>query len=72
MVLIRTQPFDDHDVRVVMMPNDCEMPCFIGIQPGVTTYRQAMVILESHFWVSELQVSDYAYGLAAGKLIQCS
>jgi hypothetical protein len=55
--LIRARPYDDHDLRTFLTPPDgCPTPCFMGIRPGVTTQDEAITILESHQWVSEMQI----------------
>ena len=46
--LIRAQPYDDSELRAFLTPDDCPMPCIMGIRPGVTTMEEAMAILESH------------------------
>ncbi|MBZ0293628.1 MAG: hypothetical protein K8L99_13760 [Anaerolineae bacterium] len=56
VLLIRAQPYDDHDLRTFLMPSSgCVSPCFMSIQPGVTTEIELMSILESHDWVASLQ-----------------
>lgn len=47
----RAQP-EDADLRAFLLPPDgCAMPCWAGIQPGVTTAEEAMAILRAHPWV---------------------
>jgi hypothetical protein len=60
MLFIRAQPYDDHDLRALLMPDDCEMPCFMGIRPGVTTVDEAMHILEASGWVKEINSQKYS------------
>jgi hypothetical protein len=55
MILIRAQPYDDSELRNFLMPpEDCPAPCFMGIQPGVTTVDEAIAILQAHEWVDEV------------------
>jgi hypothetical protein len=53
--LIRLQPFDNTKFRAVLMPDDCASPCFMGIQPGVTTLRETLVALERHPWATNIE-----------------
>ena len=55
MLLIRAQAYDDLDLREFLMPpEDCPAPCFMGIQPGITTIDEAVKILQAHEWVAEV------------------
>jgi hypothetical protein len=58
LLLIRAQPYDDHDLRAVLLPEDCEMPCFLGIRLGVTTFQEALKVLQAHPWVGDIYLSD--------------
>jgi hypothetical protein len=50
--LIRAQPHNDGELHAFLTPpDDCPMPCFMGIRPGVTTYEEAVAILEAHEWI---------------------
>lgn len=51
VLLIRLQPYDDAQLRALFLPEDCAAPCFLGIQPGVTTATQALDLLREHPWV---------------------
>ena len=60
VLLIRAQPYDDSELRAFLTPPEgCPVPCFMGIRPGVTMYRDAMTILENHAWVTNLQFTLY-------------
>ncbi len=37
LLLIHSQPYDDRDLRELLLPEGCPAPCFMGIRPGVTT-----------------------------------
>ncbi len=52
---IRAQPYDDHELRQLLLPEGCPAPCFMGIRPGVTTMDEAVVILEANSWVGEIR-----------------
>jgi hypothetical protein len=54
--VIRAQPYDDSDLRAILMPADCPMPCFMGIRPGVTPVEDAIRNLAAHEWVTDLNV----------------
>ncbi|MEP6988425.1 MAG: hypothetical protein ABI970_22675 [Chloroflexota bacterium] len=54
LLLIHAQPYDDHELRELLLPEGCPAPCFMGIRPGVTTMDEAMNILKSHKWVYEV------------------
>ena len=60
LLLIHAQPYDDSELRAFLMPPDgCPAPCFMGIQPGVTTVDEAIAILESHEWVERVFITSY-------------
>jgi hypothetical protein len=46
LAVIRAQPYDDHELRELLLPAGCPAPCFMGIRPGVTTVEEAVKILE--------------------------
>lgn len=55
--LIRAQPYDDHDLRAILMTgHDCDHPCFIGIQTGKTSVNEALAILSGHRWIGKIRV----------------
>jgi hypothetical protein len=52
VLLIRAQPYDDHELRTVLTaPEGCPAPCFIGIRPGVTPDEDAHAILKQSGWI---------------------
>src|ERR1051325_5942825 len=55
LLLMRTQFYDDHDLRELLLPEGCPAPCFMGIRPGVTTMDEAMRILEGSDWVASYE-----------------
>lgn len=44
ILLIRTQPYNDANLRVLL---NCLSPCFMGIRPGITTVGEAINLLEA-------------------------
>jgi hypothetical protein len=55
---IHARPPDDADVRALLAsPDDCPMPCFIGIRPGATTADEALAILEAHAWIGDVELA---------------
>ncbi len=54
LILIHAQPYDDHELRELLLPEGCPAPCFMGIRPGVTTKDEALKILRSSVWVHDL------------------
>jgi hypothetical protein len=55
LLLIHAQPYDDHDLRQLLLPDGCPAPCFMGIRPGVTTVEEAIKILEASGWVDNYE-----------------
>ena len=46
--LIRAQPYNDSEIRAFFMPPPgCELPCWQGIRPGVTTIDEAKAVIEN-------------------------
>lgn len=62
MLIIHAQPYHDDDLRTLLSPNDCAAPCFLGIQPGVTSEEQAREILDHHPWIRESSWSSMTPG----------
>ncbi|MBA3869058.1 MAG: hypothetical protein H0X30_07885 [Anaerolineae bacterium] len=42
LLLIHARPYDDHELRELLLPEGCPAPCFMGIRPGVTTMDEAL------------------------------
>jgi hypothetical protein len=60
--VIRAQPYDDAKLRALLTPPDgCPIPCFMGIRLGVTTFREAVAILNAHPWVARVAVNGTYY-----------
>ena len=47
---------DEIDLKNLVLSPACNSPCFMGIQPGVTTFNEAHVLLEKHPWVLEMEL----------------
>ena len=47
--------------RLLTPPDGCSAPCFLGIQPGITTLEEAMTVLKLHDWVGEVDPLDPPY-----------
>lgn len=45
---------------------ECSPPCFLGIQPGDTFYPDAVKVLQSHPWVSQVIISSELRNTATG------
>jgi hypothetical protein len=63
LLFIRVQPYDDAELRAFLTPPDgCMTPCFLGIQPGITTVEKAIELLEAHEWVQEVRKPISPFG----------
>lgn len=51
LLMIRAQPYDDHELRQLLLPDGCPAPCFMGIRPNVTTRDETMTLLSASGWV---------------------
>ena len=58
VLLVRAQPHYDNAVQGLLISDDCAAPCFIGIQPGVTTPQQALSQLRATDLISYVGVSE--------------
>ncbi|MEO8393954.1 MAG: hypothetical protein ABI700_13265 [Chloroflexota bacterium] len=54
--LFHAPPANDEAGRFVL--SDCAMPCWQGIQPGVTRIDDAILLLNSNPWVKGLQIVE--------------
>ena len=57
LLLIHAQPYDDHELRDLLLPEGCPAPCFMGIRPGSTTEDEAVAILKSSEWVDHNSIN---------------
>lgn len=51
LLFLRSQPYDDHEIRLLLIPDNCPAPCFMGIRPGITTRDEALELLKASKWV---------------------
>lgn len=51
ILLPRVMPLDDHDLRMLLLPDDCIAPCFMGIKAGETAEADAFRLIHDHAWV---------------------
>src|SRR5690349_259008 len=55
IALVCLQPYANPDVTAFLTPPDgCEMPCWLGIRPGVTDLLAAMRLLEASPWIERV------------------
>jgi hypothetical protein len=55
VLLIHAQPYDDRELRHVLLPEGCPAPCFLGIRPGVTTSEEAITLLKKSGWAEDIE-----------------
>lgn len=58
LLLIHAQPYDDHELRDLLMPEGCPVPCFMGIRPGVTRADEAVRLLKAQAWVAQVVTNN--------------
>ena len=58
LLLIHAQTHDDHELRQILLSDDCLAPCFMGIRPGVTTSKDALTLLKTHSWIAAVNTTD--------------
>lgn len=57
LLLIHAQPYDDHGLHQLLVPEDCLAPCFMGIRPDVTARKEIFTLLHANPWVANLKKS---------------
>lgn len=57
LILIRTLPADGVELRALLNDPACAGACWAGIVPGVTSADEAVILLEAHPWIDEVQRS---------------
>ena len=62
LLLIHAQPYDDHELRELLLPEGCLAPCLMGIRPGVTTMDEAVAILQANKWVAQIKKESNGFG----------
>lgn len=54
--LLRGQPYDSRMIASFLKTGtDCMIPCWEGIRPGTTTVTEALSILQSHPWITDVR-----------------
>lgn len=48
--------YDDGGLTDALFGSACTLPCFMGIQPGVTAFEDAIKLLQSNAWVGSVQI----------------
>lgn len=61
LLVIRAQPYDDHELRELLFPEGCPAPCFMGIRPGVTA-DEVVKLLEANKWIAKIDRKSNEYG----------
>lgn len=72
LLVIRTQPYDDHQLRQLLLPEGCPPPCFIGIRPGITTVEQALALLRQNDGVQIIKVDPTEVNGSASQITRIS
>lgn len=60
IITIRAQPLNAA-LPLLHLQNECPFPCWLGIQPGITTSAQAVNLLNNHAWV------DRVWGISSAR-----
>jgi hypothetical protein len=57
VTLPQLQPYDDSALRSIFVSSeDCVLPCWQGIRPGLTSGVEAIALLQTNPWVNYLRV----------------
>ena len=57
IIVIRAQPYDDGGVRGMLAETQiCPATCIMGLQPGYTTFDEAVAGLDANDWVLDVQI----------------
>lgn len=63
--VLRIQPYDNAALHHLLQPPDgCSPPCFLGIQPGVTTGDEALRLLKQQEWVESDNLTTWTDPMA--------
>jgi len=60
--VIRAHQPAPHTPLNILLDGDCSAPCFLNIQPGVTTLDDAVQRLRAHPWVGQVTDTLTSYG----------
>jgi len=58
MMLIRTRPYDNQELRSFLLSKDCATLCLMGIQPGVTSTNDAIQRLQQDAHIARVGISE--------------
>ncbi len=72
LILIHAQPYDDHELRELLLPEGCPAPCFMGIRPGITTVEQALALLQQNDGVQIIKVDPTEVNGSASQITRIS
>ncbi len=72
LLIIRSQPYDDHKLRQLLLPEGCPAPCFMGIQPGITSVEQALALLQQNDGVQIIKVDPTEVNGSASQIQRIS
>src|SRR3954471_1229467 len=61
LLLFHAQPYDDHELRAILLHDGCLAPCFMGIHPGVTQHEAVIKLLNKNNWVNKITFEDSIY-----------
>ncbi len=63
ILLIRAQPYESGHLGLFLIPpEDCHVPCFMGVRPRQTTVAQAIAMLRANEAIELVQVENYYSG----------
>jgi hypothetical protein len=72
LLVIHAQPYDDHQLRALLLPDSCAAPCFMGIRPGITTVEQALALLRQNDGVQIIKVDPTEVNGSASQITRIS
>jgi len=61
IVALHARPYDDGSLRDLLLPPDCDAPCFLGIRPGATGLDDALAILDREHAAHEQMEIELQY-----------
>ncbi len=62
-IIVHARPYDDGELRLFLPPSEsCLSPCFMGITPGVTTFKEALDRIDHHEWVQRINTRYLSAG----------
>lgn len=61
LMFIHAQPYDDQQIRNLLLPDDCPSSCFMGIRPSITSQAEATRLLNASPWVKKINYNSDTY-----------